>query len=269
MKNSRHNVIQLILLAPILANGIFSTQLVQAQTDVASQDKVKHRNPSLQSITQSASHQNLIIKKQSQRQSQRIETKNVQKSFWDMIRDIFRQKRREGGTKGDTFCTIAPNITSSLTWSDRPLFLWQGSATRIEIRRTPTDLEPIWSHQIAEDEYSLVYQGPSLDRGSTYYYWIEYESVLSNGNTVLESTYMPLKLLDSERYEQIKTELEAIAQDSEAIHNRVRFFVERSPILLNSRRDLFLDIVRELFSGLPTEQTWDSERQSIRDEFCS
>ncbi|HAJ58362.1 MAG TPA: hypothetical protein DCP31_03065, partial [Cyanobacteria bacterium UBA8543] len=75
---------------------------------------------------------------------------------------------RVGGSRGDKLCAIAPQpiTTSTVVWSDRPLFVWRGVISRMEVRSTGST-KVLWSKkeiegQSKEGQSSALYAGEAL-----------------------------------------------------------------------------------------------------------
>ncbi|UBF29801.1 hypothetical protein K9N68_36865 (plasmid) [Kovacikia minuta CCNUW1] len=90
------------------------------------------------------------------------------------LQDIFRPRRRPGGTRG-SICLITPGLrpeSASLSalpsvMSDRPLLIWQKPITRVEIRHAKTNTV-IWSQSLPPKSQRIRYQGNPLQPGQTY-----------------------------------------------------------------------------------------------------
>ncbi len=99
------------------------------------------------------------------------------KSIVDRILDIFRRKERDGGTRRDSFCSIWPSKGDPdllEIWHERPLFIWQGTVLEIEVR-LPASESAIWRYEVVEEQQQVFYEGPELQAGEEYDYWVRYE----------------------------------------------------------------------------------------------
>ncbi|HBL59555.1 MAG TPA: hypothetical protein DDZ80_14005 [Cyanobacteria bacterium UBA8803] len=194
-----------------------------------------------------------------------IVSQNTQRSPWQIVLDIFRRKKRRGGTRGEEFCLVVPAQEVFEIWSDRPLFVWQGTLKTITVS-LPDDE---WAHDVTEKEQaqkSIVYAGPALQPGQEYFIEGIYETI-KDGKIIRDRTDSILfKVMEGPRRQQIAEQL--LSLDSQSTTSsaeklaleRARYFAEN---------DLFLDVVREIFS-VPTPSPTVTEQISLLlAEFCN
>ena len=75
---------------------------------------------------------------------------------------IFRPIPRRSGTRGNGL--LMPGVK---IWSDRPLFMWDGNVSKIEVLRA-NDLGSAWSQVLPSISKTMIYQGEPLKPGQTY-----------------------------------------------------------------------------------------------------
>lgn len=142
-----------------------------------------------------------------------------------------------GGRRGE-ICVLAP-ITPVGTvdlWSDRPLFLWQGTVRRIAVT---VDGSKIWDATPATGDRSMVYSGPPLQSGQLYRWQVVLEqSPIYN---------IPFQLMSLEARAAVDAELATLeAQLVEA--NATPNTVALSRARVFAARQLWADTLRELLS---------------------
>ena len=91
----------------------------------------------------------------------------------NLYEDILNQLREENriGVRGGNICAIAPPARlmgiGSAIWHDRPLFIWQGAAVRIELVASGSE-EVLWSKNLTANDTTAVYQGEALQAAQRY-----------------------------------------------------------------------------------------------------
>ncbi|NEP14150.1 MAG: hypothetical protein F6K14_28940 [Symploca sp. SIO2C1] len=188
-------------------------------------------------------------------------TKQKHKSTLDRILDIFRRKLKDGGSRRDSFCPIWPsNGDPDLLeiWHERPLFIWQGTVREIEVRLPATE-SAIWRYEVVEDEQQVFYEGPELQPGEEYDYWVRYE-VTEEGETTTDEKTIPF-IIKEER-ETIAKELMRLegASEEEKALARAEYFAEQG---------LWSDFMWEVFGVANPSVEWQKALEEIRKESCS
>lgn len=96
-----------------------------------------------------------------------------------ILKSLFQlivKEERPLGSRGN-LCAITPGLLGKTDkiWSDRPLFLWRGSAKKIVLRNYDTG-ELLWQQEVNGDRQSLFYSGVALQPGQVYEWGILGES---------------------------------------------------------------------------------------------
>ncbi len=182
------------------------------------------------------------------------------KSLWGRLQDIFRDKGRDTNDRGDDFCLISPNTASNKTWSNRPLFVWQGTIKEIMVTPPggPNRDSALWIHQVQPREQSIVYSGQELQRGQRYFFW--YKTADEQRRPVSVS----FEVMGNVEYEQHAAQLSALASPSNTVTTEELEKLAEKRAHYFGQKNLFLDVVRELFS-LPS---WDEKTQELGTAFC-
>lgn len=97
-----------------------------------------------------------------------------QRSVLETLQNIFRPRRRLGGTRGP-ICLITPGLRpegmplseTPFILNDRPLFVWQKPVARVEVRLAKTKAV-VWQQALPPQSQRLLYRGTPLQPGQTY-----------------------------------------------------------------------------------------------------
>lgn len=121
------------------------------------------------------------------------------------------RNQTSGGSRGPVqskFCPLAPSVDREImaTWSQYPLFLWQGRVERMEVRLHDSD-KVLWSidasrsWQAADSSaiYRAFYEGEALQPGQTYD-WV----IFDPANI---PTYIPFHVMAQSERDAIAAEL--------------------------------------------------------------
>ncbi|NEQ29892.1 MAG: hypothetical protein F6K04_02630 [Leptolyngbya sp. SIO4C5] len=114
--------------------------------------------------------------------------------------------RSPGGSRGDV-CPLAPLAVprSALTlWSDRPLFLWQGSLSRLQIVTAETD-EVLWQADPEAGTTQIQYGAEMPLQPGQEYIWKIY-----GGPFAVEQLRIPFRIMALERQAVIADELRVL-----------------------------------------------------------
>ncbi|HIK32985.1 MAG TPA: hypothetical protein IGS31_16785 [Oscillatoriales cyanobacterium M4454_W2019_049] len=149
-------------------------------------------------------------------------------------------KSTAGTIRGrEGFCSIAPTTfgqAPATIWHDRPLFLWEGSVSRIEVISADTDTV-VWSGEPAEGASSLQYDGAPLQPGQTYDVVIT-----ATGQLILSFTVM-----DAQMRDEIAAELNALEERFQGADARDLAFARAQYF---AQRGLRSDALQEAFSAI-------------------
>ena len=146
--------------------------------------------------------------------------------------DILNQLRQENrlGVRGGNLCVVSPPArltdTTNEIWHDRPLFIWQGAAVRIELLASGSE-EVLWSKNLTPEDRIALYNGEPLEPGRRYQWRLYLSEQDSVGNS--------FKILPTEELARISTELTQLenqlqarnATEEEIALERANFFAKR------------------------------------------
>ena len=143
---------------------------------------------------------------------------------------------RAGGSRGDV-CVIAPNLprATATVWSDRPLFLWRGNVSRLEVR---TDADTVlWSYTPPAGSERALYDGEPLQPGQSYV-WTIFDR---QGEPLFA---VPFRLMLAARRDVIADEL--IVLEAQLTSERATpEAIARQRINYFAERQLWADVLRE------------------------
>ncbi len=164
-----------------------------------------------------------------------------------LYEDILNQLREENriGVRGGNLCPIAPPArlagTGSAIWNDRPLFIWQGAAVRIELLASGSE-EVLWSKNLTPNDTTAVYDGEPLQPGRRYQ-WRLYRSE-QDPEVVL------FRILPAQERDRITAELNQLPTQGA---NPEQIALQRANYFAKNR--LWSDALQEIYSvPNPSEQ---------------
>ncbi len=158
-------------------------------------------------------------------------------NLYDDILNKLREQNRIG-VRGGNLCAIAPpaRLTGSgnAIWHDRPLFIWQGAAVRIELLDSITQ-EVLWSKNLTPSDTTAAYDREPL-QASRRYEWRLYRS-LRDPEVIL------FRILPQQERDRITTQLNQIqvtgATAEQIALQRANYFAENL---------LWADALQEIYS---------------------
>lgn len=116
-------------------------------------------------------------------------------NLYDDILNQLREQNNIGGTRGD-LCLVSPparlrDIADTI-WHTNPIFIWRGTARRIELLDTSSK-KVLWSKNLTPNDRIAVYDGQPLQPGEKYAWALyvsdaEDEEPQQNSFTILSST---------------------------------------------------------------------------------
>lgn len=184
-----------------------------------------------------------------QSQPQRTQPKK-KRSTWETIVMMFKGKVPKLGSRG--VCPVNPGILESVNiiWSDRPLFLWQGTDVPIEIRLyssfDPSQDQSILWRQVLRDAIStstfqgIQYTGEALEAGKIY----DWEIFSPSTETKKRRSFRVMGLEERDRITSELKNLEAQLRTENATDEEIA--IERSYYF--AQQNLWSDALQEMYS---------------------
>ena len=127
---------------------------------------------------------------------------------WSKFTDIFRRKRTRGGARCPRCRTLMVPIAfggeESLVWNPQPMFVWQGVADAIEVRRANKKQRLVWASPLTPEDGSIQYQGKRSLKPGKIYTWL---MTPANNGTPHSITF---KMMSLDQRKLIQSELDAL-----------------------------------------------------------
>jgi hypothetical protein len=189
-----------------------------------------------------------VLPAEAQRSSSR---QRANRGFFSNLLVQLTQRRNtpQPRTSRGELCLVAPGLLESEErfeiWSDRPLFLWQGEASRLVVRDAET-LETMWDYPISQNdiseiaprEHRVIYGGTRLEPQRLYEWRLVDASELNPSVSPLQSgspqeeQFFAFRIMSETDQNQVtdasKGLSELLASRSELIaHQRAEYLVEQ------------------------------------------
>ncbi|MEI2579170.1 hypothetical protein [Scytonema sp. PRP1] len=189
-------------------------------------------------------------------------TPTRQSFSWAKFSEIIFSKKppikpRTGGSRPtQVSCMISPEKSdvTTIVWSERPLFIWQGSVQKIAVRPEGSE-QDLWSQPVTGRQ-SINYTGKALQPGQTYE-WI-----------VNSSMFVPFQVMEAQQRDRITSELKTLENqlkakgvDTEAIAlAKANYFAENQ---------LWSDALQQAYSVQKPSPELDRIRKDIPNQLCN
>lgn len=152
---------------------------------------------------------------------------------------------RVGGSRGPLLCAIAPQpiTTNSDVWSDRPLLVWRGTLSRIEIRQTGSN-KVLWRQTGIEGQNRTLYAGEVLQPGQTYD-WLLFDPFATENSSPRQR--VTFRVMDTKERDRIKTQLQNLEQELKAKGTSAEeIAIQRAQYF--AQKNLWSDVLQEAYS---------------------
>ena len=190
---------------------------------------------------------------------------SILESIWKLLRA--KREREPALSSRSNICEIAPGLLGevNVVYSDRPLFLWQGKVSSLEIHLyTPFSLEKeqeiLWSQTVESQSQQVLYTGKALEPGQIY----DWEIVVAPESNRRRISF---QVMEKNKREQISGELEQLKTDltisgattEEITLTRANYFAQQ---------DLWSDALQEIFSLENSSTILSRNAQEIIEYLC-
>lgn len=191
------------------------------------------------------------------------------------------RRRRNGGSRlvgrlreeipvrvrSASVCAIAPATqfmdTTNIIWSDRPRFIWQGTARRIELFASGSQ-KPLWSKTISENDKSVLYDGEPLQPGQRYTWRL---STSSEGDNFEPSR--TFRIMSSPERDKIAADLTKLENQLKAESATAEeIALERANYFADKERRLWSDALQEVYSVQNPSEEVNAVIQEISTRIC-
>lgn len=179
----------------------------------------------------------------------------------NLYEDILNQLRDENriGVRGGNLCAIAPPARlmgiGNAIWNDRPLFIWQGAAVRIELLASGNE-EVLWSKNLTPNDRTAVYDGEPLQPGQRY----EWRLYRSSEDDPLVTLF---RILPREERDRITAELNQLQTQGDTAE---QIALKRANYFAKNR--LWSDALQEIYSVPNPSEELNKLGQEITNYIC-
>ncbi|MBD2194300.1 MULTISPECIES: hypothetical protein [Calothrix] len=176
------------------------------------------------------------------------------------INNLFQRRRRRTAARGN-FCPISPGVQGEITqtWSDRPLFIWQGNIQTIGLRIRGSDTDNLWSQSV-EAQQSVNYTGKKLQPGQIYE-WTVYRGT----NPTM---FVSFQLMDSQKRDRITKELQTLETELQTKKaNKEAIALAKAKYF--AHQQLWSDVLQQAYSVSEPSDELKQIRQDIAQQLCN
>jgi hypothetical protein len=271
-KHSQRIVSMLVLITTTIAcfsSGLISSAVAGQQSESSAETGSRVENP-----TPPATTRDERPNSKPPAESRRSEPTSVWAAIWNLLK-LKRQEEPPLGSRSQV-CEISPGLLEekNTIWSDRPLFLWQGTAPSIEIRlyspfNPDREQELLWSQTVTAESQttqvqSVPYTGGALEPGQSY----DWELViLSSEEGVPKKARYTFQVMESSERDHLAAELAAMETQLKTAEATVEeIALQRANYF--AQRDLWSDALQEIYSVKNPSADLTSNAQEILSYLC-
>ncbi|MDJ0647245.1 MAG: DUF928 domain-containing protein [Xenococcaceae cyanobacterium MO_188.B19] len=193
------------------------------------------------------------------------ERSSILESIWNLLKA--KREQEPALSSRSNICEITPGLLgeTNLIYSDRPLFLWQGEVTNLEVNLySPFSLdaeqEILWAKTINDQSRNISYTGESLQPGKIYDWEIVTDSQTNRRRISFKIIDAEERNIISQELAQLETELTASGANKEEITlAKAKYFAEK---------DLWSDSLQQLHSLETSSDNYTALNQEIISYIC-
>ena len=172
------------------------------------------------------------------------ESSSILETIWKLLRA--KREQEPALSSRSNICEITPGLLgeTNTIYSDRPLFLWQGTLPSLEIYlyspfSLDADQELLWTQTVNAESQNVLYTGEALQPGKIYDWEIIVDSQANRRRISFQIMDQGERDRISRELEQLETELTVSgANIEEIILAKANYFAER---------DLWSDTLQQLY----------------------
>jgi hypothetical protein len=202
-----------------------------------------------------------------------IAKENPQKpaSLWSNISQLLFSnkppvKPRKGGSRPgnpeiNNVCIISPDAPSDtrIIWSDRPLFVWQGTVTKIQLT-SPSNNTVIFSENV-ENTQQFTYTGEPLQPGQTY----KLDIFLGEENPAV---FVKFQIMESEERDSITAALKTLENKLQAKKSHPEA-IALAKAHYSAKLGLWSDVLQQAYSVQKPSPELDRMLKEIPQQLCT
>lgn len=198
-------------------------------------------------------------------------TTQPQKSIWQAIWELFKQRQEPSLASRQAICPITPGLLESpnTIWSDRPMFIWQGEVSQLTIYlydsfNSDREQQLLWSQTFTPQSpvskfHHLAYTGKALQPGQSY----DWETIIPSTS---RDRYT-FQVMASRERDRISTEL--IALENKLKTKRVsaeEIALEKANYF--AQQGLWSDALQQIYSTPSPSDDFISNAREILTDLC-
>ncbi|MFB2938070.1 DUF928 domain-containing protein [Aerosakkonemataceae cyanobacterium BLCC-F154] len=180
----------------------------------------------------------------------------------EVYQELVNQAKKEESpaTRGVRLCPLSPGVVGiNDTFSDRPLFLWQGgNIQRVELRRPGGD-QILWEQKLPPGDSKVIYEAQPLQVGQTYQW-----SLYNSANDYVRFIF---RIMDETQRQEIAAELAEIEKSlKEQNATPEQIAVAKAEYFAAQR--LWSDALREIYLVENPSPALTKTAQEITNQLC-
>ncbi len=250
-KKNGSKIVSSLLLSAIVTACYFCFPVIRATAQENAESITQKKNQEESSKTTSASRGR--------------DRSSILEAIWKLLRA--KREREPALSSRSYLCEIAPGLLGEINviYSDRPLFLWQGTVPSLEIYLyTPFSLEKeqevLWSQNVRNESQKVLYTGEVLQPGQIYDWEIVVDAQSNRRRISFQVMSAEKRDRISGELEQLETELTISGATAEEITlARANYFAQH---------DLWSDALQEIFSLENYSTALSGNAQEILEYLC-
>jgi hypothetical protein len=153
-----------------------------------------------------------------------IAQSQVQGISWGQIFDFLKRKRVRGGSRNPFFCAASPALwdealsrtdasKDAVIWNVRPLFVWNGKASHVEVRQKNDRYDLVWESAVTEGAQQIQYGGKALQPGQVYAWktFLRDSQVSSSANIFMPArSSVAFQVMGDAEHQQVAKDLDGL-----------------------------------------------------------
>jgi hypothetical protein len=190
-----------------------------------------------------------------------IAQSQVQGISWGQIFDFLKRKRVRGGSRNPFFCAASPALwdealsrtdasKDAVIWNVRPLFVWKGKASHVEVRQENDSYDFVWESAVTEGAQQIQYGGKALQTGQVYTWqvFVRKAKVSSSANVFIPvSSSVAFQVMGDAEHQRVARELDGLGANLKGQNGSVESLALYRAHYF-AQRGLWADVLLEAFS---------------------
>jgi Domain of Unknown Function (DUF928) len=159
---------------------------------------------------------------------------------------IFRRYRPQRPlTSRGGICAVAPGLVGEVkVWSDRPLLIWNGAASQVNIRDHENH-QDLWTRMLNPSENYVAYDGEALETGKLY----QWQVLREKPGEADRRQWHTFEIITGDERTQITADLQALEQ---ALHQESGEAIALRKAEYFAEKNLWSDALQVLYTAEPS-----------------